>query len=143
MSSPPPLGPSLVSRMRRLQRAVSRAVYQRLAAEGYAEVRPPHLAFMDQMGAGCRMSELADRLQMTKAAVTQLATHLERLGLVERVADPSDGRAVLVQPTPASAHGYRVGRLIVEEIEQAWRQCLGDRRFQEFVVMLDELVALH
>ena len=144
MSIPSPApGPSLVSRMHRLQRAVSRAVYERLAVEGYAQVRPPHIAFMDQMGAGCRMSELAERLQMTRAAVTQLAQHLERLGLVERVADPSDGRAVIVRPTAASAHGYRVGRQVVDELEHVWSERLGERRFRQFKAMLEEVVALY
>jgi DNA-binding MarR family transcriptional regulator len=50
-----------------------------------------------------RLSELTATEQMTQSAITQLVTRLERDGLVERHPDPADGRAVLVQLTPAGA----------------------------------------
>ncbi len=50
-----------------------------------------------------RLSELTASEQVTQSAITQLVTKLERDGLVERRADPSDGRAVLVDITPAGA----------------------------------------
>lgn len=50
-----------------------------------------------------RLSELTATEQVTQSAITQLVTRLERDGLVERHPDPADGRAVLVQLTPAGA----------------------------------------
>ena len=64
-----------------------------------------------------RLSELTATEQVTQSAITQLVTRLERDGLVERHPDPGDGRAVLVQLTPAGAavvagrRASRVGRL--------------------------------
>ena len=64
-----------------------------------------------------RLSELTATEQVTQSAITQLVTRLERDGLVERHPDPADGRAVLVQLTPAGAavvagrRASRVGRL--------------------------------
>ena len=50
-----------------------------------------------------RLSELTATEQVTQSAITQLVTRLERDGLVGRRPDPGDGRAVLVQLTPAGA----------------------------------------
>lgn len=48
-----------------------------------------------------RLGELTATEQVTQSAITQLVTRLERDGLVERRADPSDGRGVLVHITGA------------------------------------------
>lgn len=50
-----------------------------------------------------RLSELTASERVTQPAMTQLVTRLERDGLAVRSPDPSDGRAVLVQLTPAGA----------------------------------------
>lgn len=46
-----------------------------------------------------RLTELARTEQISQPGLTQLATRLERDGLVERRPDPADGRAVLVHIT--------------------------------------------
>src|SRR2546425_595496 len=122
--------------MRRIERAVTRAVAVRLAPIGYANGRAPHVNLLDQVGDGARVTELADRLQMTAAAVSQLADHLERHGLIERTRDLRDRRAVVVKPTAATARGYRVGRETVDGIEAAWARRLGNERFAELKAML-------
>jgi DNA-binding MarR family transcriptional regulator len=64
-----------------------------------------------------RLSELTATERVIQSAITQLVTRLERDGLVERHPGPADGRAVLVQLTPAGAavvagrRASRVGRL--------------------------------
>ncbi|MCD1260956.1 MarR family transcriptional regulator [Paenibacillus athensensis] len=50
-----------------------------------------------------RLTELTATEQVTQSAITQLVTRLERDGLVERRADPADGRVVLVHITEAGA----------------------------------------
>ncbi|MET7395750.1 MarR family transcriptional regulator [Dactylosporangium sp. NPDC005572] len=48
-----------------------------------------------------RLTELTATEQVTQSAITQIVTKLEREGLVRREPDPTDGRAILVHPTPA------------------------------------------
>jgi len=57
-----------------------------------------------------RLTELTATEQMTQPAITQMVTRLEQDGLVERLADPRDGRAVLVQLTPRGAQIVEVRR---------------------------------
>jgi len=64
-----------------------------------------------------RLTALTATEQLTQPAITSLVTRLERDGLVERRADPTDGRAVLVVLTAAGAelvqarHADRVTQL--------------------------------
>lgn len=50
-----------------------------------------------------RLTELTATEQMTQPAITQMVRRLEDDGLLERRADPYDGRAVLVQLTTRGA----------------------------------------
>ena len=50
-----------------------------------------------------RLTALAAAEHVTQPAMTQLVQRLERDGLVERLPDPADGRAVLVTITDAGA----------------------------------------
>jgi DNA-binding MarR family transcriptional regulator len=52
-----------------------------------------------------RISTLVERLGVSQPGVTQLVDRMVTEGWVERVADPDDGRAVLVR---ATAHGREV-----------------------------------
>ncbi|WP_240659629.1 MarR family transcriptional regulator [Streptomyces sp. WAC 01529] len=59
-----------------------------------------------------RLTKLAKTEQISQPGLTQLVTRLEQDGLVERRADPTDGRAVLVHITDA---GRQVGASRLED----------------------------
>ena len=46
---------------------------------------------------GTRLTEIAQRMGLSKQAVGQLVTELESMEVLERVPDPTDGRAKLVR----------------------------------------------
>jgi DNA-binding MarR family transcriptional regulator len=54
-----------------------------------------------------RISELADAEHVAQPTITKLVARLEQEGLVTRVADPDDGRAVLVGLTPVGREQLR------------------------------------
>ena len=84
-------------------------------------------------------TEFADLMQVTKSAASQLVTFLEARGLVERVPDPSDGRATLVRATPAAAAGFRAARHRYAEIEDEWELAIGREGLDELANMLGRL----
>ena len=132
----------VLENLRRLDRAVHQEVVGLLAETGFPEVRVPHLRVFlyTPEVAGIRMSALAERLQLTPGAVTQLVTHLEGHGLIERVRDPMDGRATLVRATERARDGYAASRLRVGELIGGMRELVGADRWGTFIAVLAEVL---
>ena len=80
---------------------------------------------------GTRLSVLADRAQIAKQTATALVDKLERAGYVERVADPSDGRARLVRLTPRAQAAIPIARSEEARIEAEWEEHLGPQRMAQ------------
>lgn len=80
---------------------------------------------------GTRLSTLAERAQIAKQTATALVDKLERAGYVERVPDPSDGRARLVRMTPRAEAALPTARAEEDRIEAEWRAYLGAERMDQ------------
>lgn len=92
-------------------------------------VRAAHMSLFPHLDlAGTRQTELARRMGISKQAVNQLVTELVGFGVIERVADPSDGRAQLVRFTPKGKRSLFDGLAVLEDIEGELREQLGDAR---------------
>ena len=85
------------------------------------------------------MTELAQLAQITKPSVVYLVNDLERLGYVERVPDPDDGRAKLVRLTPRGAEAQAVARKLIAQVEHDWAGVLGRRNFDTLCGLLKQL----
>jgi DNA-binding MarR family transcriptional regulator len=127
--------------MRRIDRAVHLELEQLMADIGFPEVRVAHLAALAHIprGSGIRMTQLAELMQVTKGAATQIVAHLERHGYLERVRDAVDGRGVIVRPTPAAEEGYEEARARLTELEATWRRRVGSERWNIFCAVLAEI----
>ena len=124
-------------------RVASTQLHERFAERGHPEVRPPHgnvLQFLD--AEGTRVSALAERAQITKQSMADLVLHLERHGYVERVPDPSDGRAKLVRATERGRETYAIAREFVAELEEEWGRRIGADRMRTLRGLLEELNAV-
>lgn len=92
-------------------------------------VRAAHMSLFPHLDlAGTRQTELARRMGISKQAVNQLVTELVGFGVIERLADPSDGRAQLVRFTPKGKRSLFDGLAVLHDIEGELRQQLGDAR---------------
>jgi DNA-binding MarR family transcriptional regulator len=117
-------------------------LHRRFAERGHPDIRPPHgnvMQFLDDEGT--RVSVLSERAQMTKQSMAELVAHLERLGYVERVPDPADGRAKLVRATKRGRQLYAIAREVVAEIEADWTKRLGKAKMRQLRELLEELNA--
>lgn len=67
---------------------------------GFGDIRDPHMQIFGnvRMG-GVRLTELADRAQLSLAATSELVNDLEQMGYLVRRPDPADGRAKLIDLT--------------------------------------------
>src|SRR5690606_3134708 len=67
-----------------------------------------------QRSGSVTVSGLAERMTADKGQVSRSVTELEDLGLVERVADPADGRIKLISVTPEGESRMLAARLPYE-----------------------------
>ncbi|HWF27822.1 MAG TPA: MarR family transcriptional regulator [Mycobacterium sp.] len=103
------------------------------AAAGLDGIRPAQsLALVPLAAGGLHASDLAERLRVSRQAVAQAITGLERHGYVTRVPDSLDARARIIELTPRGRQALRVMRSNALELEKRWQQVLGERRLAEF-----------
>ena len=136
-----PFGPPLIGALLRLPwEAVQRGMLERLHERGFDDLDAPHLNVFQYPGPqGARPSELAARLRISKQALNYLLGELERLGYLERRADPDDLRSKRVAVTPRGVSAIKVIREAVAEMEASWREQLGKERFEQLRGLLSEL----
>src|SRR4051794_35948261 len=124
------------------KQAVEREVFQTLGIEGFPELRRGHGCVFGTIGAeGDRLTSLAERANMTKQAVGEVVAELEGIGYVERVPDPTDGRAKIIRLTGRGEQALVTGRAILAEIQKRWEDQYGKERVDEMIDTLREIVA--
>ena len=120
--------------------AMNELVSEGLAQRGFGDFRTAHGTIGQHIAdRGSRVTELAQLAQLSKPTVVYLVNDLERLGYVERVPDPTDGRAKLVCFTERGVRAQDEARRIVAEIEEDWAQLLGARDYADLRALLRRL----
>lgn len=94
----------------------------------------PHLDFT-----GVRVVELAQRLGISKQAVSQTLAELSEQGIVELVPDPADGRAKRARFTRRGAEAIAEGLAVLRELEAELTAEIGAPRMD---ALHDALLAL-
>jgi len=102
---------------------------RRVQAAGYNDLRPGHgCVFGNIDPEGSRLTDLAERASMTKQSVGEVTSDLEQRGYIERVPDPSDGRAKIIRLTERGRRAQAIGRELIDEIERDWGERFGRQR---------------
>ena len=91
---------------------------------------------------GLRMGELARRARLSKQTMTTLVRRVERDGLVERRADPDDGRASLVFLTERARAFEPVATGVLAELDGLVRERLSADRVAAVEAGLGDLMEL-
>ena len=119
---------------------IVRRIADELAEAGFDDIRLAHTAVFQHIKAeGSRLSELAQRAQLTKQSMGYLVDYLEGRGYVERRPDPTDRRAILIFLTKRGWEQVRAALRIIAAIEDEWAQWLGTGRMEELRTMLTDL----
>ena len=91
-----------------------------------------------------RITELASEERVTQPAITLLVNRLQERGWVERIPDPSDGRAVLVSLTPAGAEVFERLRAEYRALMHEEMASLDDAEVETLaaaIEILDKVIA--
>ena len=134
-------GPLIAVLLRVPYQAVIARVTRRLRDE-YPGLRPAHLIVfqtLDHPPAGTRLTELAERAQMTVQSMGELVDALERGGYVERIPDPTDRRAKLIRYTDRGWAVHERGGAIMSALQAEWAGRLGSEKLAQLLALLREL----
>jgi DNA-binding MarR family transcriptional regulator len=123
LSDPPPQTTTLASELAKVHARIGRGLrYRTRAARETLDVTPSEgdlLRLLDRRP-GIRVHDAALDLGVASNSVSTLVKQLNRSGLVERTADPADGRAACLRLTPLAAEWVaQVGNAREEAIDRA------------------------
>jgi DNA-binding MarR family transcriptional regulator len=117
-----------------------RHVRDTFAAEDWAGLRQSHFRLMHEVPPeGISITDLADRLGMTKQASGQFVTSLAGTGHLDVRQDPADGRVRVVVRTPLGDRTMKAVSARILRIERAWARTVGVERYAGFREVLQEL----
>jgi DNA-binding MarR family transcriptional regulator len=119
---------------------VVRRVSAGLAEAGFTDLRPAHTAVFQHIDVdGSRLTDLAERAQITKQSMGYLVDYLEQHGYLERRADPSDRRASLVCLTERGWAQIQTALAIIATLEEDWTRALGNEQMRQLRKLLSQL----
>jgi DNA-binding MarR family transcriptional regulator len=117
-------------------------LYQRIAETPFDDIRPGHGCVFGNIDPdGSRLTDLAERAMMTKQSVGEVTTDLEHRGYVERVPDPSDGRAKIIRLTDRGRAAQQVGLELIDALERDWAGRFGEERVAALREALEVITA--
>jgi DNA-binding MarR family transcriptional regulator len=105
------------------ERALERAAQRK----GRPRLRRSHTSLLPHIDLeGTRITDLAERLGVTKQAASQLVDDLEAVGVLAREPDPDDARARRVVFTRLGREGLLEGLALLRDMERELARSIGD-----------------
>ncbi|MFI6867702.1 MarR family winged helix-turn-helix transcriptional regulator [Nocardia sp. NPDC050406] len=105
---------------------VADVIHAGVVAAGFTDVRPTHgFAFVRMAPDGATVGEIAEHLEVTKQAASQLVEELVRKGYAERNPHPHDSRARLITLTERGWACTRAADAAMVEFTRRWEAVLG------------------
>ncbi len=128
--------------LREFQRDFERRIWAKLAEAGYPEIRPAHSSVFANLGMGAvRVTELAERAQVTQQAMGKMLKELERMGYVIRDVDSVDKRAREIRLTEKGVQLAADSLKIVDEVRAYYASKIGEQQLDELEEKLREAVS--
>lgn len=130
--------PLLVEVTDRIGPKLNAELIRRLRHDGHPAITPAHARVFEHLADGARLTELAERAQITKQSMGELIGGLERLGYVQRERDSLDRRAQVIRATGRGEAVMRRARKDIAAVYRAAQDKLGERRVAELEQLLLE-----
>jgi DNA-binding MarR family transcriptional regulator len=108
----------------------------------FGDIRPTHgCVFRYMEGKGLRLTDIAERANMTKQSVGEIVDDLVARGYVKRIPDPDDRRAKLICLTARGERAQDHGRHLFIAMEKRLGERYGRERIAQLRALLEEIVA--
>jgi len=124
---------------------LSRGIFEFVVGAGFSDIRRSHGSVMEQLthDDGLRLSQLAARAGMTAQSMGELVDDLERLGYVERRADPADRRAKRIFLARKGRAAVTASAHAVATMERSLEARLGPADYVRLRATLLEMIRAH
>jgi DNA-binding MarR family transcriptional regulator len=87
-----------------------------------------------------RMSDIADRLVLSRGGTTKVIDRLEELGHVARRPDPADRRATLVEITDSGQRARAGAKVVIDRrLEEMWSQHITDEDAETVIELMERV----
>jgi len=124
---------------RHLQSEVMAALSRRGGYQGLRLGFEPYVTLVGEQG--CRITELAGWLAVSKQACNQTINQIERAGYLRRHADPDDGRARILLLTAKGRRLIADGAAASASVQSQYRELLGAAEYAGFGELLGRVCA--
>jgi len=123
-----------------LSRYIQSSVMQQLL-ESYQHqgLRMSFEPYISMIGEGCRLTELAERLGISKQSCNQTANQMEKAAYIQRVPDPLDGRGKIVVLTPQGKKLVNDGYKVITGITEDFGDRIGSKKLATLTELLLKL----
>ncbi len=134
-------GPDLAPMFALLEAArnVQGKVEAALDSVGLSPAKYQALDALVKAGQPLALSELAGCLNCVRSNITQLADRLEADGLMERVDDPNDRRAIRALITPLGTEKHGAGAKVIRSLKEEFASSMSPADGEAFLRVLTAL----
>jgi DNA-binding MarR family transcriptional regulator len=121
-------------------RALEQRAFDAVVSAGITDITLAQARVAARIGPhGTRVTDLAEQARITKQSAAFLVEQLEAAGYVERVPDPTDGRARLVRLTARAQPVIRTADTEVRRVLAEWADHVGEARLEQMHQTLRDL----
>ena len=121
-------------------RALEQRAFDAVVAAGITDITLAQARVAARIGPdGTRVSDLALQARVTKQTAAHLVEQLEKAGYVDRVPDPTDGRARLVRLTARVQPLVAIANAEVERVLGEWADHVAEERLEQLYSTLRDL----
>jgi len=135
------LSNNLVRLLKEFSKDFEKRTLTLLQQRGHPQLRPSHSVLFSNLGLGAvRVTELAERAQVTQQAMGKMLKEVERLGYITRDIDSTDKRAKEICLTEMGVQLVKDSMDVVDEVRRYYAVRVGEQELDELEDRLREAV---
>lgn len=127
-----------------LKRSFDEWALTHLSKEGYPEVKIGYMPFLMNIEIeGITNNALAQKLSISKQAMSKTLKELEKLNLIEAIPNPTDARSSLVLLTPYGMKMVIHTRKKLDSLTKDYIAIIGKKKFFDMIDSLNIIIDIH